>query len=744
MLWLSASWLLSWASAQTPPRPLGPLEPLSGPRATEVTVEVQLDREGWVTAVILSGSSGDPALDLKALRVALLSSYAPALDAQDTPVASVVTLRIPVVSVLGEGEPDPSRPDPPGLPSEEILVIGTAEQQLAEQIVTLEEIRYLPGSGGDIVRALQNLPGVARPPFSLGQLLVRGTSPEDSSYYLDGVEIPLVFHFGGLSTVLNADLLDDVRFLAGGYGVRYGRALGGVIDLRAEASLPTRSSGYASVDLFQGTAFGEVLAGQSSITLSARRSYIDTLLEPFIDKQIEETVRAPRFWDLQLRLNHDAGRDRLDALLLAADDAFRVLGDDEDDVLVDLGIHMVKARLRWLRSGDGPWRGEVSTIVGPEREEFFVDPDGIALEERTVGSVRAEVERVRGDDPLGLLLGIEGIAEDRRWVFDVPTFGDPDEGEVPLAVTLGAYAEATGGFEPVEISTGVRIDRRTTDAVDSASVMVDPRTVARWRAGHGTDVEGSMGVYSQFPTLRGIEPGESSDLRPERSLSSTLGVRHQLSEAWDLQLTGFHNQLIGLVVGRQDAFAFFTTPPKPGPLDRGAWANDGTGTITGTEIRLRTQSLRTSGWIAATLARSIRVDREGEAPHPFAYDQPLNLVALITRQLPRGWRLGGRLRFAVGTPYTATVSHIQDQDSRTWLPIYGPELGARLPPFFALDARLDKRWDFERWRFSLYLDVTNATNRSNVELMSFSPDFSEERPITGLPMIPAFGFRTDL
>lgn len=742
MLWLCTSWLSSWAVAQTPPRPLEPLAPLVGELEATVAVEVHLDGGGWVTAVILKEPSGDPAIDLEALRAALLSTYLPALDDAGEPVAAVATIRIPVVP------PDPDGADAlidiPSDQIEEIVVIGTAEEQLAEAVVTLEDIRYLPGSGGDIVRAVQNLPGVARPPFNLGQLLVRGTAPEDSSYYIDGVEIPLVFHFGGLSTILNADLLDDVRFLAGGYGVRYGRTLGGVIDLRTEATLPVHSSGYASVDLFQGTAFGEVLTGNTAITVSARRSYIDTLLEPFIDQRVEETVRAPRFWDLQARLNHDAGHDRFDVLLLATDDAFRVLGDNEDDILVDLGIQMLKARLRWLRSGDGPWRGEISAIAGPESEEFFVDPNGVAFERRTIGSARAEAERVRGDDPLGLLVGVEGIAESWSWAFDVPTFGDPDEGEVPLAVTLGAYAEATAGIEPVEIATGIRLDSRSTDATDTASVVMDPRTIVRWRAGQGTDVEGSVGAYSQFPGLREIEPDDSADLRPERALSITLGGRQQLSEHWDLKLTGFHSQLSSLVVGRQDVFSFFTTPPKPGPLDAGAWANDGTGTIDGLEVQLRTQGLRTSGWIAATLSRSVRVDRPDEPAHPFAYDQPLNLVALLTHRLPRGWRLGGRLRFAVGTPYTATVSHVENQDTRTWIPVYGPELGARLPSFFALDARMDKQWDFERWRLSLYLDVTNTTNRSNVELISFSPDFSEERRVTGLPVIPAFGLRADL
>ncbi len=453
-------------------------------------------------------------------------------------------------------------------------------------------------------------------------------------------------------------------------------------------------------------------------------------------------MRAPRFWDVQAHLNHHAGSDRLDLLLLATDDVFRVLEDGDDEVLVDLGINTTKLRFRWLREGPGPWRGELSAIAGPENEEFFVSPDGVAFERRVVGSARVEAERPRGDDPLGLLLGVEGVAERWDWSFDVPTYGDADAGEVPLALTGSAYAEATGGTDTLEIATGVRLDGRQTDAQETPTTFVDPRTIVRWRASQATDVEGSVGVYSQLPTLRQIEPEDSTTLRPERSMSVNLGVHSQLSSSWDLRVTGFHSQLSRLVVGRQDVFSFFTTPPKPGPLDGGAWANDGTGHITGTELKLRTQTPQSTGWIAATVSRSVRVDRAGEPAHPFEYDQPLNLVALYTRELPRGWRLGGRLRFALGTPYTEVLSNIETAD-HTWIPVFGDELGVRLPPFFALDARLDKQWDFQRWRFSLYLDVTNVTNRRNVELMSFNNDFSQERPITGLPIVPAFGFRAD-
>ena len=58
-----------------------------------------------------------------------------------------------------------------------------------------------------------------------------------------------------------------------------------------------------------------------------------------------------------------------------------------------------------------------------------------------------------------------------------------------------------------------------------------------------------------------------------------------------------------------------------------------------------------------------------------------------------------------------------------------------------MDLRVDKDWVFHNWTLTGYLDLQNATNRRNVELMTFSYDYSEELPVYGLPILPAFGLK---
>lgn len=194
-------------------------------------------------------------------------------------------------------------------------------------------------------------------------------------------------------------------------------------------------------------------------------------------------------------------------------------------------------------------------------------------------------------------------------------------------------------------------------------------------------------------------------------------------------------------MGREDRFEFFTGPPPLGPFDTDPYANDGTGWVYGVEAQVRLETKRVAAWLSVTSSRSVRVNRPGVDRKLFAYDQPLVTNLLGTWDIGRGWRVGGRARYGSGNPYTAVVQRIYSLDRRAFLPVYGEADSQRLPAFFSLDVRIDKRWSFRSWDLALYLDVQNATNRSNVEVMAWTFDYAEQDPIAGTPILPTFGVR---
>ena len=162
----------------------------------------------------------------------------------------------------------------------------------------------MPGTFGDPVRVIQNLPGVARAPFVLGQLIVRGARADQTQTLFDGVEIPLLYHLGGGPSVVNAEFLDRVDFYPGGFGARYGRAVGGIVDVATRKGASDTWHGSAKVDLLDAGFFVESpIAPGISIAAAARRSYVDTLL-PFVlpqEPQGGTLLVLPRYWDYQVR-----------------------------------------------------------------------------------------------------------------------------------------------------------------------------------------------------------------------------------------------------------------------------------------------------------------------------------------------------------------------------------------------------------------------------------------------------------
>ena len=73
-------------------------------------------------------------------------------------------------------------------------------------------------------------------------IIIRGSAPSDSKYYVDDIEVPYVFHNIDDLAVVPGSLLQQVDFEAGGFGVEYGDAMGGVVKLITKSDIPERST----------------------------------------------------------------------------------------------------------------------------------------------------------------------------------------------------------------------------------------------------------------------------------------------------------------------------------------------------------------------------------------------------------------------------------------------------------------------------------------------------------------------
>ena len=178
------------------------------------------------------------------------------------------------------------------------------ESPVSLRIIGLQEIEKSPGANRDISRIVQSYPGVAFSPIGYrNDLIVRGGSPSENRFYLDGVEIPNINHFstqgasGGPVGILNADLIREVNFYTGAFPTDRGNALSSVLDFKLRDGDMEHNSlkatlGASEVSLASNGHIGK----KTSYLVSVRQSYLQFLFDmldlPFL----------PTFTDAQFKL----------------------------------------------------------------------------------------------------------------------------------------------------------------------------------------------------------------------------------------------------------------------------------------------------------------------------------------------------------------------------------------------------------------------------------------------------------
>jgi len=99
----------------------------------------------------------------------------------------------------------------------ETTVVGKEDnREDFKKVLSAKKAVSLPGSGNDAIRAVQNMPGVARVPGLSSVVVIQGSAPNDTRYLIDGHEVPIIFHFGGFSSVMQPEALDRMDFLSAG------------------------------------------------------------------------------------------------------------------------------------------------------------------------------------------------------------------------------------------------------------------------------------------------------------------------------------------------------------------------------------------------------------------------------------------------------------------------------------------------------------------------------------------------
>ena len=188
----------------------------------------------------------------------------------------------------------------PPPPIEEVVVKGVRpSREVTVRTLEQREMNRIPGTNGDALRSIQNLPGVARAPGLAGLLIVRGSAPQDTNYFVDGTLVPIVYHFGGLSSVVPTEMLEKIDFYPGNFSAQYGRVMGGIVDVGIKDPKKDRLHGLAQADFIDARVLAEGPIGKTgwNFAVAGRRSYVDLWLKPALTAAGAGVTTAPGYYD---------------------------------------------------------------------------------------------------------------------------------------------------------------------------------------------------------------------------------------------------------------------------------------------------------------------------------------------------------------------------------------------------------------------------------------------------------------
>ncbi len=664
------------------------------------------------------------------------------IDAQEQLVADQVTEVVYRLELSGDVEAFSA-----------VARVPPPPREVTRRVIEKQQLTRVAGTRGDPLRTVEIMPGVSRPPFSGGQLIVRGSSPRDTQALFEGIPIDLLYHFGGLTSFVHPRLLDSIEFFPGNFSARYGRGMGGIIEVRAADPAYDRVHGVADVNLIDSSLLIEVpvVEQRAGITAAIRRSYVDLILESAGSAFEDDTfdlVAAPVYWDYQLvgsaRLSD---RDDLRLMGYGSEDSFAILfdqpaGSSEVTGQLDLSLKSHRFHGTWERRMSDRLDQELDFAVGTLDLHFgFGEEIDFRLEQLWLIG-RAEW-RLRLSPKVRLIGGLDMLGGPGKVTYMGPpplqTEGNQERGslnnqqmaEAAQEYSLyypACYLESDLTLGKLRVVLGSRLDYFNM----IQKWAFDPRVASHYSLTDQVELKAGVGMFSQPP--EGFELSRelgNPDLDPNRSLHLSTGVDYSPLEELTLGVEGYFKYLFHRVVGTERGQEPY-------------YLNDGIGRIYGVEISAVLQPKgRIFGYLSYTLSRSERRDRDNPW-RLFDYDQPHILTASATYRLGRGWELGGTFRLVSGNPITPIEGGVLNLDTWDYWPVNGPPNSARSAMFHRLDVRIEKLWTFTDWKLALYLDVQNAYNASNQEGLVYDYRYRQSAELNGLPILPVLGLRGEL
>lgn len=644
------------------------------------------------------------------------------------------------------------------------------ESPVSLRIIGLQEIEKSPGANRDISRIVQSYPGVAFSPIGYrNDLIVRGGSPSENRFYLDGVEIPNINHFstqgasGGPVGILNADLIREVNFYTGAFPTDKGNALSSVLDFKLRDGDMERNSVKATLGASEvSLASNGHLGKKTSYLVSVRQSYLQFLFDmlglPFL----------PTFTDAQFKLKtrFDA-QNELTVLGLGGIDKMKLntKADNEDNEYILSYLPKIQQETFTLGAVYRHYAGaHVQSVIASHsylnnrntkyQQNDESNPDNLMLRLRsTEQNTQFRLENSSSFRSWKVTLGanldysqysnttFQKVYIDRAQTFDYHTYlGIMRWG---LFGTIN-YASTDERFTA---SLGLRADANNySAAMKNLSDQLSPRLSLSYQLTEHWSLSGNAGLYYQLPPYTALGFKNNNGLyankyalRYMQVSQGSIGISWRKGDTFEASVEGFYKDYDKVPLSVADGIPLTCKGNDYGVIGNELLTSTAQGRSYGAEILLK--------WLIAkklNLASSLtlfkseyRNDKESEYIAS-AWDNRFIFNLRGTYNLPRHWSVGMKVSCIGGAPYTpydADKSSLVTAWNAQGKPYYDYTRynEERLPAFTQVDIRIDKTFYLKRCMLGFYIDLQNIAGSKLKQadvLMSTGVVKNPDAPIT--------------
>lgn len=626
------------------------------------------------------------------------------------------------------------------------------ESPLSLKSLNATEIERLPGANRDVSKVIAALPGVASRATFRNDIIIRGGSPGENKFYLDGIEVPNINHFatqgssGGPVGLLNVNFIREVDFYSGAFPANRANGLSSVISFKQkDGNKDGLITNFALGSSDAALTFDGPIGKKVNFIFSARRSYLQFLFAAL------KLPILPTYNDFQYKVNVKLNdKNKISFIGLGAIDDFRLnttVNDKITDTVQreynDFILGNLPLQKQWNYTLGINYshssKNSVQTIVlsrnmlnnTSSRYKDFIETEANKLQDyssfEAENKLRMEHTYLNNGWKWNVGFGYEYARYFNSTFNKITVQGSPltiDFKSDLFMSKAAVFSQLSKGFfgEKVNLSLGIRSDiSNYSSGMMNPFNQLSPSFSINYRITPSFALNANVARYHQLPSytimgyrdMAGDLVNKSNNLTYIQADHFVFGAEYLTKLNSRFTLEGFFKKYDKYPFSIKDSISLANVGSDFGIVGNEAVSSNSKGRTYGAEFLYQQKLFK---GFYAILAYTFVVSEFKDKNNlyvPTAWDSK-NIVSFTGgKRFKKGWEVGFRWLFSGGSPYTPydveTSTLKQNWDINGFgILDYNALNTKRESSFHQLNVRVDKKLFLNRMNLNFYLDIQNA------------------------------------